>query len=251
VMGFGGMAVMTSKRHKTGTDRILEAIQGFKCDIVVNIQGDEPFVDAKDIDDAIKPLLKDKTLNVSTLGVRMNDGKEVKDPHSVKVVFNKNNDALYFSRSVIPYSEKPDVKKDRYYKHIGLYVYRKKFLEEFGRTRQSELEKIEKLEQLRILEMGEKIRVVITKSDSFGVDTKADLNAYAKIENQAGCCSPSMNGIESESKALPTLDAGCCAPAPVAIGAEKELHTDLAELLRRYNVNDYAASVRVFAVKED
>jgi len=83
------------------------------------------------------------------------------------------------------------------------------------------------------------------------VDTKADLNAYAKIENQAGCCSPSMNGIESESKALPTLDAGCCAPAPVAIGAEKELHTDLAELLRRYNVNDYAASVRVFAVKED
>jgi 3-deoxy-manno-octulosonate cytidylyltransferase (CMP-KDO synthetase) len=181
VMGFGGMAVMTSKRHKTGTDRILEAIQGFKCDIVVNIQGDEPFVDAKDIDDAIKPLLNDKTLNVSTLGVRMNDGKEVKDPHSVKVVFDKNNDALYFSRNVIPYSEKPDVKKDRYYKHIGLYVYRKKFLEEFGRTRQSELEKIEKLEQLRILEMGEKIRVVITKSDSFGVDTKADLLKARKL----------------------------------------------------------------------
>ncbi|HMS39770.1 MAG TPA: arsenite methyltransferase [Pyrinomonadaceae bacterium] len=82
------------------------------------------------------------------------------------------------------------------------------------------------------------------------IDTKSDLNAYAKVENQAGCCSPSMTQIGSESKSLPMLDSGCCAPAPISIGAETDLHTDLAELLRRYNVNDYAASVRVFAVKE-
>ncbi len=81
------------------------------------------------------------------------------------------------------------------------------------------------------------------------VDTKSDLNAYAKVENQSGCCSPAMTEIESGAKSLPTLDAGCCAPAPVSIG-EKELHNDLAELLRRYNVNDYAASVRVYAVKQ-
>lgn len=181
VMGFGGVAVMTSEKHKTGTDRILEAIKGFKCDIVVNIQGDEPFIDPKDIDAAIKPMISNKIVNVSTLAVRMKDNKEVKDPHSVKVVFDKSNDALYFSRSVIPYSEKPDVKKDKYYKHIGLYVYRKKFLDKFGKTKQSELEKIEKLEQLRILEMGEKIKVVITKNDSFGIDTKADLMKARKL----------------------------------------------------------------------
>jgi arsenite methyltransferase len=83
-----------------------------------------------------------------------------------------------------------------------------------------------------------------------GVDTNSDLNAYAKVENQSGCCSPAMNQIEGGSKSLPTLDSGCCAPAPAPSGADKELHTDLAELLRRYNVNDYAASVRVFAIKQ-
>jgi arsenite methyltransferase len=83
------------------------------------------------------------------------------------------------------------------------------------------------------------------------VDTKSDLNAYAKVENQSACCSPAMTHIESGAKTLPTLDSGCCAPASVSIGAEKELHSDLAELLRRYNVNAYAASVRVFAVKEN
>lgn len=82
------------------------------------------------------------------------------------------------------------------------------------------------------------------------IDTKSDLNAYAKVENQSACCSPAMTEIESGSKSLPTLDAGCCAPAPVSIGAEKDLHNNLAELLRRYDVNDYAASVRVFAVKQ-
>lgn len=83
------------------------------------------------------------------------------------------------------------------------------------------------------------------------IDTKSDLNAYAKVDNQSGCCSPSMTQIESESKSLPTLDSVCCAPAPVSNGDETDLHTELAELLRRYNVNDYAASVKVFAVKEN
>lgn len=181
VIGFGGEAIMTSRKHKTGTDRLMEVVKEHKCDIAVNIQGDEPFLDAKDIDAAIKPLINDRSLNVSTLAVRVKDVKELKDPHSVKVIFDKDSNAIYFSRGVIPYSIKPDTKKDKYYKHIGLYVYRKDFLLKFGKTKQSELEKIEKLEQLRILEMGEKIRVVITKNDSIGVDTKADLLKARKL----------------------------------------------------------------------
>jgi 3-deoxy-manno-octulosonate cytidylyltransferase (CMP-KDO synthetase) len=181
VFGFGGEAIMTSKRHKSGTDRIVEAIKDIKCDIIANIQGDEPFIDARDIDKALQPLVKNKKLNVSTLAVRIKDIKELKDTNAVKVIFDRNSDAIYFSRGIIPYSGSPDVKKDKYYKHIGLYAYRRDFVVKFNKTRQSEVEKIEKLEQLRILEMGEKIKVVITKNDSIGVDTRADLSKARKL----------------------------------------------------------------------
>ena len=178
---FGGKAVMTSKRHRSGTDRIVEALKGVKSDIVVNIQGDEPFIDPKDIDKALQPLMRDKKLNVSTLCVRMRNNNEVSNPNSVKVVFDKLNNAIYFSRGVIRYSEKPDVKKNKYFKHIGLYAYRTDFLNKFARTPQSDLEKAEKLEQLRILEMGEKIKVIVTKNDTMGIDTKEDLIAARKM----------------------------------------------------------------------
>lgn len=181
VAAFGGEAVMTSKRHKSGTDRIVEAIKGMKCDIVVNIQGDEPFIDARNIDNVVKPLINNRKLNVSTLAVRIKDLNELKDPNAVKVILDNNKDAIYFSRGVIPFSKTPVVRKDKYYKHIGIYAYRKGFLKKFAKAKQSELEIIEKLEQLRILDMGEKIRVVIVKKDSLGVDTKQDLVKARKL----------------------------------------------------------------------
>lgn len=180
-IGFNAKAVMTSVKHKTGTDRIYEAVKNTDCDIVVNIQGDEPFIDPENIDKAIEPLISDKKINVSTLAIRIKNFTDLKDHNKVKVVIDKNNNALYFSRNFIPYDmknnpeQKFDLKKNAYYKHIGLYVYRKKYLEEFVKLKKSSLEKAENLEQLRILESGEKIKVVITKKESPAVDTLADL----------------------------------------------------------------------------
>lgn len=173
VISFGGEAVMTSKRHKSGTDRIAEAVKNIKCDIAVNIQGDEPFISYKNIDKAVEQLINDKTLNAATLAVKIKDESEIKDPNNVKVVIDKNGNALYFSRSRIPFNR--DKGNINYFKHIGLYVYRKSFLMKLVKMKQTLLEKAESLEQLRILENGEKIRVVITKIDSISVDTPADL----------------------------------------------------------------------------
>lgn len=171
VFNFGGNALLTSKKHKTGTDRIVEAIKDIKCNIVVNIQGDEPFIKPEVIDSAIKPLLKDNKLNVSTLAFPFTE--YVNDENKVKVVFDNNYNALYFSRSVIPNNSR-NKSNIIYYKHLGLYVYRKDFLIRFSKIQQSDLEKSEKLEQLRILSMGEKIRVIITKFDSISIDTQND-----------------------------------------------------------------------------
>ncbi|MCE1166440.1 MAG: 3-deoxy-manno-octulosonate cytidylyltransferase, partial [Bacteroidetes bacterium] len=179
VDSFGGAVVMTSAKHKSGTDRITEAARTVKTDIVVNIQGDEPFINPKTIDDAILPLIKDKKLNVSTLACRFKNEKDAADPNKVKVVIDDNGCALYFSRSVIPMNFK-DVKNVIFYKHLGLYVYRKDFLLKFSKTPQSVYEKAESLEQLRILAMGEKIRVVISKADSLSVDTQEDLKQILK-----------------------------------------------------------------------
>lgn len=176
VKSFDGNVIMTSEKHKSGTDRICEVMKKNKADIIVNIQGDEPFIDYKNIDKAIKPLLEDKEINVSTLAIEIKNEKEIKDTNKVKVVFDKNGFALYFSRSVIPFDR--DNIKTRYYKHIGLYVYRRSFLEKYGSLKQTKLEIAEKLEQLRILENGEEIKVVLTGKDSFSIDTKEDYNKY-------------------------------------------------------------------------
>jgi len=187
VKNFGGEVVMTSTKHQTGTDRIYEAIKNIKCDIVVNIQGDEPYIDPKNIDNAIKPLIAVKSINVSTLAIRIKDITDLLDENKVKVVLDKNNFALYFSRSFIPYDMKHNplqkwaLKDNKYYKHIGLYVYRKEYLIKFNKTKKSYLENMEKLEQLRILENGDKIKVVITKKDSFSVDTKSDWDLINKL----------------------------------------------------------------------
>ncbi len=174
VTGFGGNAVMTSKKHKSGSDRIGEVIKNMKCGIVVNIQGDEPFINPSNIDKAIKPLLKDKNIQVSTLCTPIKSIEEIDNPNVVKAVIDKNGFALYFSRFGIPFN-RDKAKNIVYYKHIGLYVYRKKYLLEFIKLKPSKLEKAEKLEQLRVLENGTKIKVVITNIDSITIDTKTDL----------------------------------------------------------------------------
>ena len=179
VKNFGGNVVMTSGKHKSGTDRIGEIakfrISGIGKDgIIVNIQGDEPFIDHRNIDKTIKPLLEDKNLNVSTLCFRIRNKAEIYDPNIVKVVCDSNGFALYFSRNPIPFN-RDNSKNTAYYKHIGLYVYRKSFLDKLVKLKPTRLELAEKLEQLRILESGERIKVLETNIDSHSVDTKEDL----------------------------------------------------------------------------
>jgi 3-deoxy-manno-octulosonate cytidylyltransferase (CMP-KDO synthetase) len=181
VKGFGGEAVMTSRHHKSGTDRIYEAVRKINCNIVVNIQGDEPFIDPGDIDKAIKTFFIDKHVNASTLCHHITRKSEIKDPNIVKVILDKDNFAVYFSRLPIPF--KRDTKeKVKYYKHLGLYVFRKDFLLRFIKMKPSGLERAEKLEQLRILENCEKIKVVETINDSLSIDTFDDLKQLKKIK---------------------------------------------------------------------
>ncbi len=182
VINFGGNVVMTSKKHKSGTDRIGEAVKNIKCDVVVNIQGDELMIAPDNIDKAIKPLIQDKSFNVSTLCIKISDKKEISNPNVVKVVLESNSNALYFSRSVIPFNR--DNTKAEYFKHIGLYVYRKNYLMKLIKMKPSKLELTEKLEQLRVLESGEKIKVIETKIDSHSVDTPADLRKIRKLINK-------------------------------------------------------------------
>lgn len=179
VKKFGGEVVMTSKKHRSGTDRIAEAAKKFKCDIVVNVQGDEPFIDYRTIDKTIDALRKDKNAQVSTVAKKITDKKEINNPNTVKVVFDNDFNALYFSRSVIPYDRDGNGKAS-YYRHYGLYIYRKDYLMKITKLPESPLEKTEKLEQLRVLENGGKIKIVLTNKDSVSIDTPEDLNKVLK-----------------------------------------------------------------------
>ncbi|MBK8945247.1 MAG: 3-deoxy-manno-octulosonate cytidylyltransferase [Ignavibacteriae bacterium] len=186
---FGAQVEMTPKDMETGSDRIaFVAKKLFTAEIIVNIQGDEPFIPGKMIDEAIEPLLFDKTVSVSTLAKRITTVDELNSPNVVKVVFDYNNYALYFSRSPIPYvreeiSDKQKLRVADIYKHIGLYVYRKDKLLEFTTLKQTDLEKFEKLEQLRMLENQMRIKVVVTDHESISVDTEDDLE-LAKLYYQ-------------------------------------------------------------------
>jgi len=178
VVGFGGEAVMTSPDHSTGTDRIGEAISGIECDIVVNVQGDEPAVDPGAIDAAVAPLVEDDTIVMSTLAVPIREREEILSPHVVKVVVDAHGFALYFSRSPLPGDRSGifDVaSRVVYNNHIGLYVFRRDFLGTFASLDRTPLECAEELEQLRALENGYRIRVVDTTTPSVGVDTPEDL----------------------------------------------------------------------------
>ncbi len=176
VNSFGGKAVMTRAEHKSGTDRIAEAALAAKADIIVNVQGDEPLIAPEMIDEAIRPLLDDPGLKVATLKTRITDRDEFLNPNAVKVVTDKEGFALYFSRSPMPHAGHVfDPEETEAYKHIGLYVYRRDFLLEFSALAQTPLEKAERLEQLRALENGVKIKVVETSFNPVSVDTAEDL----------------------------------------------------------------------------
>ena len=178
VVGFGGEVVMTSPDHATGTDRIGEAIADIECDIVVNVQGDEPAVDPVAIDAAVAPLVDDDTLVMSTLAAPIREREELLSPHVVKVVVDKEGYALYFSRSPLPGDRDGVYDVDShisYRKHIGLYVFRRDFLDTFVSLNRTPLERAEELEQLRALENGYRIRVVDTEEPCVGVDTPEDL----------------------------------------------------------------------------
>ena len=189
VKAFGGEVVMTSETHATGTDRIAEVTGKLECDIVVNVQGDEPLIDPRMIDEAVGPLVEDPSIPMGTLAKRISEQAEAVDPNVVKVVMDRKGHALYFSRAPIPWDRDQwagrTVLSDlaltgTFYKHIGLYVYRRDFLLAYAAMPQTDLEAIEKLEQLRALEHGHTIKVTITDHESFGVDIPGDLSKILK-----------------------------------------------------------------------
>jgi 3-deoxy-manno-octulosonate cytidylyltransferase (CMP-KDO synthetase) len=182
VQGFGGKACMTSPVHPSGTDRIAEVVRDLACDLVVNVQGDEPLIDPEVIDRAVEPLAVDDQVAIGTLGRPMGH-EEAKDPSKVKVVVDRQGFALYFSRAPIPYlRDGAPPETDRpYLLHMGLYVYRRDTLLRLASLPPTPLEERERLEQLRALEHGIRIRVVVTNHESFGVDTPADLERVRRM----------------------------------------------------------------------
>ncbi|MDH3252384.1 MAG: 3-deoxy-manno-octulosonate cytidylyltransferase [Ignavibacteria bacterium] len=186
VESFGGQAVMTSATMTTGTDRIAFVARSVPdADIVVNVQGDEPLIVPEMIDEAVTPLINDTSVSVGTLVREIRSLEELRNPNIVKVVMSVHGSALYFSRAVIPYGrdlqEEELLRRHRFYKHIGLYVFRREFLIRLPEMAQTPLELTEKLEQLRILESGVAIRATLTQHDSIPVDTQADLDRVREI----------------------------------------------------------------------
>ncbi len=183
VEAFGGRAVMTSPRHRSGTDRIAEAVESLNLreeDIVVNIQGDQPLFVPSQVDEVVAPLLEDPDIPMSTLIYRIVREEEIAHPNAVKVVFDERGFALYFSRATIPFVRDRGKKAD-YYKHHGIYAYRRSFLRAFTALSEGILERLEALEQLRALENGHRIRVVVTDHDSVEVDTPEELERVRRL----------------------------------------------------------------------
>lgn len=177
VTGFGGKAIITVSDHPSGTDRIFEATEKIKTDdqdIVVNIQGDQPVFRPSILSDLIRPLKDNSTIPISTLMYKIKKDTDIQDINKVKVVFDSNKYALYFSRLPIPFCRDENTTNE-YYKHIGMYAYRKEFLRTFTQLACGILENAEKLEQLRALEHGFKIKLIETAYDSIEVDTPENI----------------------------------------------------------------------------
>lgn len=172
----GGKVIRSQKEHNSGSDRLAEASKDLEVDIIVNVQGDEPFTDKENLQKVIDIFANDPQQNiaVASLMERITHPNDIANSNNVKVVVNKFNEALYFSRSVIPFPRDPNTAVP-YYKHIGIYAYRKDALQQFTQLPPSLLEETEKLEQLRYLENGFKIRLAVTDIPTIGIDTPEDL----------------------------------------------------------------------------
>jgi 3-deoxy-manno-octulosonate cytidylyltransferase (CMP-KDO synthetase) len=183
-ISFKARVMMTRPDHPSGTDRVAEVASASSAELVVNIQGDEPLIDPAAIDAAILGLLDTDDLVMGTLKKRIEREEEIADPNVVKVVTDARGDAIYFSRSTIPYVRDSGAEPAAYFKHIGLYVYRREFLLAYPDLPVGPLEKAERLEQLRALENGHRIRVVETEYESLGVDTPEDWARVAALYEQ-------------------------------------------------------------------
>jgi len=177
VKAFGGEAVMTSDTCRSGTDRVAETAKMLGAadeDIIINIQGDQPVFDPQSLDDLIRPFKEEPGLAMSTLAYKIQNPREITDPKDVKVVFNRQGFAMYFSRAQIPFPRDGQTDVD-YYKHLGFYAYTKAFLDQIVTLDSGTCEQVEKLEQLRVLEYGFPIKVAVTQYDSPEIDLPEDI----------------------------------------------------------------------------
>ena len=187
VESFGGVVRMTQATHRTGTDRIAEIANDLSCEILINVQGDLPLIEPGMISEVLHPLITDPSVKMSTLRQATTDAAEIASPHVVKVVADKQGDALYFSRSPIPFlrdrgaASGPPEGGSYVYKHIGLYGFRRDFVLTFAALPQTPHEQAESLEQLRALEHGYRIRTVATRFESIEVDTPEDLERVRQL----------------------------------------------------------------------
>lgn len=187
VAHLGAPVVLTRQPAHTGTDRLAEAAAQVGLsddDLIINVQGDQPLVHPQSVEDVMRPFLQDYdgSFQMSTLAYGITDEREIHDPKDVKLTFDQKGNALYFSRAAIPFGR--DAWTHKVYKHLGVYAYTKSFVDNFNRLTPGVLEEIEKLEQLRVLENGEKIRVVVTQHDSLEVDLPEDV---VRIEQALNC----------------------------------------------------------------
>ena len=173
---YGGHVIMSQKAHDCGSDRIAEAVQDMEVDIVVNVQGDEPFINEKALSQLLQVFQedKDKVVDLASLKIKLDSEEDIINPNHVKVITDLNNFALYFSRSPIPFHRAKEIEVD-YYKHIGIYAFRKQALMAFYKLPMSPLEASEKIECIRYLENGKTIKMVETQEVSIGIDTPEDL----------------------------------------------------------------------------
>lgn len=181
IISHGGKAIRSVKEHESGSDRIAEAVENLAVDIVVNVQGDEPFINKAALEKLIEVFKKDSEnkIDLASLFFEITDEDEINNPNNVKVVVDQNDFALYFSRSVIPFPREINVGV-RYKQHIGIYAFRKQALLDFYNLPMQSLEASEKLEQLRYLEFGKRIKMVETSEKSIGIDTLEDLEKARK-----------------------------------------------------------------------
>ncbi|MFV8356131.1 3-deoxy-manno-octulosonate cytidylyltransferase [Flavobacterium sp. XS1P32] len=182
IVSHGGKAIRSIKEHESGSDRIAEAVENLDVDIVINVQGDEPFIDAEPLAKVIEVFRNDldKKVDLASLMREITDEEDINNPNNVKVVVDQNGFAMYFSRSVIPYPREKNVGV-RYMQHIGIYAFRKQALLDFYSLPMQSLEASEKLEQLRYLEFGKRIKMVETTHVGIGIDTPEDLEKARKM----------------------------------------------------------------------